>query len=375
MSGSRLRVLHIITTGQRRGAEMFASDLIRALNVQDVEQRVAVMYGVPPLPAGFEAPTTVLATERPEPRHTLPVDRALGMRLRRVIRSWRPDVVQAHGGEPFAYAAAFASPTQRIVFRRIGLAPVGAKRGSARSVYRLLMRRARRIVAVAEAVRRETIDGFGIPPARVITIPRGVDPSRILSDETRLQARRALDIAPDAPVILSLGALSEEKDPIAHLAVLDRVRRDLPDAVHLIAGDGPLRGEIERRAGAGGLNGLARILGNRSDVGRLLASADVILLASRVEGMPGCLIEAGMAGVPAVSYDVAGAAEVVDDGTTGYLARAGDVAGLASHAVQLLQDESLRQRMGTAARDRCGEAFAIDAIAPRYLAIYREVSS
>jgi glycosyltransferase involved in cell wall biosynthesis len=369
-----MRVLHVITTGQRRGAEMFASDLVRAIDAHGIEQRVVVMYGVHPLPAGFAAPTAVLASERPVDRR-LPVDPRIGRGLRRILRRWRPDIVQAHGGEPFTYAAAVAAPGDRIVFRRIGLAPTSATRGVSRSMYRFLMRRARRIVAVAEAVRRETIVGFGIPGDRVVTIPRGVDPARVLSDESRVEARRSLGIAPDAPVILTLGASSEEKDPIGHLDVMDRVRRDVPGAVHLIAGDGPLRGEIERQAEVRGLNGLARILGNRPDVARLLASADVVLLASRVEGMPGCLIEAGMAGLPAVSYDVAGAPEVVVDGATGYIARAGDVSGLATRAVELLTDGSLRAAMGSAARERCRAAFAIDAIASRYVSIYQEVSS
>ena len=58
----RLRVLHVVTTGERRGAEMFASDLIRALAASGVDQRVAVLRGSPPFPAGFEAPVEVLSS-------------------------------------------------------------------------------------------------------------------------------------------------------------------------------------------------------------------------------------------------------------------------------------------------------------------------
>ena len=177
----------------------------------------------------------------------------------------------------------------------------------------------------------------------------------------------------DAPVVISLGALSWEKDPLAHLEVMDGVRRVLPGSVHLIAGDGPLRHEVEQRADRAGLDGLARILGNRSDVADLLAAADVLLLASKVEGMPGCVIEAGMSGLPVVSYAVAGVPEVVIDGETGYLVDQGAIGGLVDRTVELLTDPTQRTRMGEAARDRCTAAYDIGVVAPKYLAIYEEV--
>jgi glycosyltransferase involved in cell wall biosynthesis len=367
-----MRVLHVITTGERRGAEMFAADLIRGLNGAGIEQLVAVLHGSRPVSAGYEAPTEILAATRVDVIPGLHVDPRVVRRLMSICRRWRPDVIQAHGGDPFTYAA-LAGRRDRIVYRRIGLSPPHARRTPMTLGYRLLMSRSRKIIAVAEAVRRETIEVFGVPATRVVTIPRGVDRRRVRSVHERGSVRRRLGIPADAPVVLSLGALSSEKDPIAHLHVMERVRRTLPLSVHLIAGDGPLRGEVERRAREHRLDGLARILGNRSDVAELLAASDVLLLASRSEGMPGCLIEAGMAGLPVVSYAVAGAPEVVIDNETGYLVPLGDVNTLADRVVDLLHDPALRARMGAAARSRCDAEFDIAIVTPRYLSIYEEV--
>ncbi len=369
----RLRVLHVITTGDRRGAEMFAADLIRALSASGVDQRVAVLRGSPPHPAGFEAPVDVLSSRRGRLIPGIRMDPMIAWRLRSLCRSWRPHVVQVHGGEPFKYAALVAGRRDRIVYRRIGLSPQRATRSLTGRTYRQLMRRCRMIVAVAEAVRRETIDAFGVAADRVVTIPRGVEPGRIGSPLGREESRRRLRIGMDAPVVISLGALSWEKDPLAHLEVMDGVRRVLPGAVHLIAGDGPLRHEVEQRAERAGLDGLARILGSRSDVADLLAAADLLLLASKVEGMPGCVIEAGMSGLPVVSYAVAGVPEVVVDGETGYLVDQGEIGGLVDRTVELLTDPTQRTRMGNAARDRCTAAYDIGVVAPKYLAIYEEV--
>jgi glycosyltransferase involved in cell wall biosynthesis len=369
----RLRVLHIITTGDRRGAEMFAADLIRALSASGVDQRVAVLRGSPPFPAGFDAPVEVLSSGRGRLIPGLRMDPRIAWRLRSVCRRWRPHVVQVHGGEPFKYAALVAGRRDRIVYRRIGLSPDRATRGLTGRTYRLLMRRCRMIVAVAEAVRRETIDRFGVAADRVVTIPRGVDPGRVGSSLGRDGSRERLRIPLDAPVVISLGALSWEKDPLAQLEVMEGVRRVLPGSVHLIAGDGPLRHDVQHEADRAGLDGLARILGIRSDVADLLAAADVLLLASKVEGMPGCVIEAGMSGLPVVSYAVAGVPEVVIDGETGYLVGPGEIGGLIDRTIELLKDPTQRARMGVAARDRCTAAYDIGVIAPKYLEIYEEV--
>jgi glycosyltransferase involved in cell wall biosynthesis len=182
-----------------------------------------------------------------------------------------------------------------------------------------------------------------------------------------------LDIPSDARVLISVGALTWEKDPEAHLEVSNLVRQQLPGVVHLFVGDGPLRPELQRAIHERGLDGRVRLLGARDDVPELLSGADLMLLASRVEGLPGCLIEAGLVRRPAAAYAVAGVPEVVEDGRTGFLARPGDVQALARAASRLLADPDLRASMGEAAGERCRARFDIRMVAPRYLDLYREL--
>lgn len=370
-----IRILHVVTTGERRGAEMFAFDLIRALNASSLEQHVAVLRGSSPLPLAYEAPTDIL----PSNGRRLP-----GLRmnartlhaLRRVVAEGKPDVVHAHGGEALKYSIlATWHRSPRALYRRIGLANPSITHGLRRLAHANLMRRADRVVAVADAVRQETVDVFGVPGDRVVTVPRGIDLRRLEPTKARSQTRVDLDIPKDAGVVLSLGALHWEKDPVSHVEVAAKVLRARPDTVHLIAGEGALRGEVEAAIRTHGLEGRVRLLGNRADVGDLLNASDVVLLASRSEGMPGCLIEAGMCGLSVVSYAVAGSPEVVVDEMTGYLVPLGDQDALASRVVRLLSDEGLRRQMGAAARDRCRSSFDIRSIAPRYLAIYQELCS
>jgi glycosyltransferase involved in cell wall biosynthesis len=364
-----VRILHLIATGQRRGAEVFASDLVAALDAPDLDQRVAVLHGDPPWAVGFGVPVTALGAGR-GPLHPGAV-----LALRRLLGAWRPDLVQAHGGEPLKYAAVAAAGRRApIVYRRIGSVS-WLSNGPRRALYGRLVRRAERVVAVAASVHDETVAAFGLAPGRVVTIPNAVDPARLAPDKGRAATRAALGIAPDAAAVLSLGALTWEKDPLGQLEVTAPLLRRRPGDVHLFAGAGPLRAELEAAAAGEGLAGRVLVLGSRGDVGDLLAAGDLVLFASRTEGMPASLIEAGMAGLPVAGTALTGVPEVVETGVTGLLVRPGDTDGLRAAVLRLLEDGALRSSLGAAARARCRERYGIAGVAAAYRGVYEEVAA
>jgi glycosyltransferase involved in cell wall biosynthesis len=340
-----MRVLHIVGSDQRRGAEIFANDLARSLAVEVPSQRIDTIDG-----------------------HAIAEVRS--------IVGWRPDLIHAHGGGALRRGVAASSLSlhrPRLVYRRIGSVQHLVRERIRRAAYGWLMRRAHRIVAVSEAVRDETIDFFRVRPERIVLIPNGVDPVRLEPVLGRDRTREILGIRSDVPVVLSLGALTWEKDPLAHLEVSKRAFEEIPEAIHLFVGDGPLRLRLEAVAASRSLGERVRVLGERSDVGDLLAASDVVLLASRTEGMPACLIEAGMARLPVAAYSMAGVPEVVEDRVTGFLAPKGDVGELARFLTKLLGDAELRHAMGAAARDRCFDRFHIEQVAAKYLRLYEEI--
>jgi len=369
-----MRVLHVVATGMRRGAEVFASDLVRAARDAQVDQWVAVVNGTT-MELDFTAPITMLHGATAEQSRP-PLSPTGVWRLHALVDRWRPDLVQAHGGEALKHvAAALVGTDTRVVYRRIGLVPRGLLGGPRRAAYGWLMRRAARVVTVADAVRHETVRLFRLPGDSVVTIPNGVDRLRIAATRGRDETRDGLGIPPGARVLASVGAITWEKDPLAHLRVAARVL-GRTEGVHVWVGDGPMRARLQAAGTELGLDDRLMLLGNRADVGDLLEAADVLLFASRadgMEGMPASVIEAGMAGLPVAGYAVAGVPEVVVDGQTGFLVRAGDEAALADRVLRLLEDADGRRAMGAAARERCLARFEIGAIAPRYLSLYREV--
>lgn len=369
-----MKVLHVVASRERRGAEVFASALVNSLAGSDVDQRVAVLRAGRGDQVLFSAPTTEIGTATirvPGVRMS-----AAGVRnLKHAIASYRPDIIQAHGGEPLKYAlAASLADGRRIVYRRIGdVAQLGGDHARRRA-YSGLMRRTARVVAVADALRVELVEHFGLAPARVVVIPNGVDVDSLTPSRSRDDMRGALGIEPDAQVVLSLGALTWEKDPIGHLDVVARAAVGRPRLVHVFAGDGPLRERLNNEIQRRGAQHRTRLLGSRSDVGDLLAASDVMMLASETEGMPAVAIEAGLSGLPLVGYALRGVPEVVVDGETGSLVPPGDRSLLASALGRLLDDRSTRERMGLSAREWCRMRFDIRLVAPKYLSVYEEVA-
>jgi glycosyltransferase involved in cell wall biosynthesis len=351
---------------------MFTYDLTRALAHTGVEQRIAVLrngdIGVRYEPA----PRFLGANGSNVPGLNMDL-RAVGS-LRQIVKKWLPDVVQAYGGEPLKYTvgAAIGRRTS-IVYRKIGSADERVRSGPRRSVHAGFVRRAARVVAVAESMRRETIDVFRIRPERVITIPRGIDPDRLSPSRPRAALRRSLGLASDATVLLSLGALTWEKDPVAQVRIASRVLQARDGAVFLMAGEGPLRSDVEAAVAETEVASRIRVLGSRADVADLLAASDLLLLASLTEGMPGAVIESGMAGRPVAAYAISGVPEVVVDGETGILAPPGDEEALTRAVLTLAEDAEMRRRLGRRARALCRSRYDISAIAARYLALYEEL--
>jgi len=117
--------------------------------------------------------------------------------------------------------------------------------------------------------------------------------------------------------------------------------------------------------------GRVRFLGSVPDPSVLLGAADVLVLSSHTEGLPGALLEAGLTGIPAVTTDVGWVGEIVLDGVTGVVVPPGDHAALGSALKVALADATA---MGAAARQHCLDHFEIGAVAGRWAALLRELT-
>jgi glycosyltransferase involved in cell wall biosynthesis len=286
-----MRVLVVLTTRARRGAEIEGHRVATELRKRGCDAVAVSLSGAPP--GVEELPVDVLGSG------------AMGavLRLRKVAREF--DVVVAFGSRTLpSCALALAGARVPWVYRSIGDPAAWAGGRAKRLRTSILMRRAAAVVALWEGAASWIRSSYRVRRVAVIPNARSREDFRPISASERAEAGRELFGNSDRTVAM-VGALTEEKR--ADLGI--RIVAELPGTNLLVAGDGPMRRSLETLA-ADIAPGRVRFLGSVPDVRRAYAAADVLVVPSRTEGMPGVVIEALMCGVGVVASRV-GAVESI----------------------------------------------------------------
>lgn len=315
MGTPAVRVLHIVTRYRRGGSEQRIRDIVAALD--DCEHVVVVGDDSDLDLARGELGVTVeyLPTLVRAPRPAADA-RAVPDLVRRIRRS-RPDVVVTHQSKAGAVGRLAARFCRVPVVHSLSMANFGPgfSRGESavfRVVERALAPATDRYLVVGEDLARR-FQGAGVPAAKLTVVRSGAT----LPAPRPAAAPSVPGVPDDRPVILALGALEPRKHPLDLVPLLERVRRTVPDAFLAVAGEGPLRDELERAVAAAGLGADLGVLGYVKPVEPLLWRADVLVLMSDAEGLPQVLVQAAAAGTPFVTYEVDGAWEMVALGARG----------------------------------------------------------
>jgi glycosyltransferase involved in cell wall biosynthesis len=274
------------------------------------------------------------------------------IRLARLSRAWRPDVLLCCNQRALRLGAPAArlAGVRRVVMRNglIGsLAVTGYNRWIAHFVDGFVVN--------AEAIRRELTSW--LPADRVRVIYNGIDlcPYDEIRGGTGL--RSELNCPSNACVVLSVARLVQEKDHATLLTAFQRASRAHERLRLWIIGDGPLRPVLVAQSERLGLGERVSFLGFRTDVARVLAAADILAIASQREGLPNVALEAMAARRPVVATAVAGTPELVRDGDTGLLVPPGAPEALAGALSALAADPIRRRQMGERGRRRVEQWF------------------
>lgn len=344
------RTLIVVSTDRRRGAEVFTARLREGLARKGWVVDAVALRGYDE-EGSLDIPALVDGDSHPG-RFNIRLLR----QLRRYIREFDPELVVANGGATLRYTLA-ASVFRRLDHAYISIGEPNYWIGSVVSKWasRLMLRATDRILAVSSETAEQTIALEPSVAAKVFTTYTGV-PDELFA------LRRAPSNGPLR--VLMIGNLSHEKDP--GLAI--RAVADLEAAALRLVGDGPMRPELELMAADLGVVDRIQFTGSVNDVADHLVWADVLMLTSRSEGLPGAVLEASAAGIPTVCVAVGGVAEAVIDGETGFVVgRSGSELTSALRALD--EDRSLLMSMGRAAREHAAEQFSMDEIIDRYARI------
>jgi len=285
--------------------------------------------------------------------------------LRR-LRALQPDVVHAYSLFSPATIALLASrllkrPTVVKVLR-------GGYAGDAERLRRKPMV-GRRIAGLASRIDRFTVisgeidaelDSLGIPAARRIPLPNGVDTDRFHPCAERPNTGRP-------PRAIYCGRLVEEKRIASLLDAWRAVRRQHAGAELTLVGSGPCEAELRSAAGEGVV-----FAGEVGDVAPLLRDSDLFVLPSATEGLSNALLEAMASGLPVVATRVGAAEEVVEEGSSGLLVPADDTLALSRALVEVLGKPD-RAELGARGREIALARYSLQTVSERLLALYRDL--
>jgi len=229
------------------------------------------------------------------------------------------------------------------------------------------------IVANSRAVADDVVRREGVDPARIRIIRNGVELPPPTDESRRRAARAELGVGTDGPVVGCVGTFKRGKGQDRVVTAMAEIARGRPDAWLVFVGDGPERAAVEGQARAAGLERV-RFSGPVPDARTLYDGFDLVVSASDAEGLPNVLLEAGAAGRPIVATAAGGTPEIVMDGETGLLVPVGAVDGLGVAMMRLLDEPTLAERLGRAAREHVGRSFGLARFVSETAALYEEMA-
>lgn len=313
-----MTILQLIQKPQLRGAEMFASQLSNELvQMGHTVLVVALFPGESTLPIN----ATFIPLNRPQNKRWNDFE---GWKaLAKLIKEYKVDVVQCNAGDTLKFAVfsqllnGWKTP---IIARNASMVSAYIKNPVIKLLNRWMYSRTKAIISVSQLAANDLNQLFPETESKTTVIPIGIN----LQSFTPVAWKNA---SPTAFQIVHVGGFSFEKNHHGLLSIFEQWLKRCPDShLHLI-GDGPMRAEIEQAVATKKLTDKISFYGFSKDALHYMHQADVVILPSIIEGLPGVVLEAMYAKTPVIAYNVGGISEVIQNGATGYLVEKGDEQG------------------------------------------------
>ncbi len=366
---TRLKVLHLLTTMPVGGAEDLVAGIVRGLDPRYFAAAVATLG--PPGPVGHElqAQGYKVISLGLDVKHTS-IWR-LARAVRRLLKTQSPDLLHTHLYHPNLYG--------RLGALGLGLSGVVASVHNSytrvkfhRRIWNFLLAwTTDRVLVGSSQVWRDVRRYDGVPASRLLLMPYGIPLAELDTALSREAARNRLGVS--GLVVGAVGRLEEQKGHVHLLAALPELRREIPDLMVLLVGEGRLRADLQRQVQALGLQDTVRFLGTRRDLPEIYRALDIFVQPSLWEGLPLALLKAMGAGLPVVATGVSGCLEVVQDGVNGRLVAPGDPQALAWAILELARHPEARHRLADAARSTVTTRYSLEAMVRRLEELYLDL--
>lgn len=355
-----MKILHLIHKPQNRGAETFACQLSNhQKNIGHLVKIIAIYSGNAKL--NWEDAIESLAGQEKKF-----FDWNAWKKLAEYIKDFQPDIVQANSGDTLKYAVfskKIFSWKAPIIFRNASEVGQYLNTKFQKKFNIFLYRNVAGVASVSEKSRKDLIYHFSFLENKSIVIPIG------LENKTAIAAAK---LGPAKYNIVHVGGFSFEKNHEGLLRIFSEVlhiKRDIH--LHLI-GDGPLRSKIENLTRELGVQQHITFYGFVNNPLDYIKSSDLLVLPSKIEGLPGVLLEAMYCKTPVIAYNVGGISEIVNK-TTGSLIEKDNEAEFAKAIIKNLEHPNDSQI--AEAHSMVSRKFMNEKLAKQFLEFYHKVIS
>lgn len=323
-----------------------------------------------------KGPLAALAEEKKVPVSSLELPYGWNFKTFRSLYSWvksaRPAILHSFlfGFDFFAACPARLAGVRAVFSSRRGRALSHWSKDKHRKIEKLGNGFVNRIVCNSREGARWVLENEKVSPAKVVVIPNGIEPELFGNFQPDPALRREFGIPEKAPLVGTVANFSPEKGYEILLEAAELVLQARPDTWFLFVGGGPLIEVMKARARALERGRQIIFAGTREDTARILASLDLFVLASFLEGCPNALLEAMAMGKPVIACETGGIPELVESGKDGLLVSPRNFAQLAEAILTLLANPAKGRAFGEAARTKVRENFSLERMLDQYERLY-----
>ncbi|HRN80336.1 MAG TPA: glycosyltransferase family 4 protein [Ferruginibacter sp.] len=367
-------ILQLVTKRQYRGAELSAWNLSRKL----IERGHTIVWvGLYPNHDDVLELEHAMNEDLPG-EHKSFFNLQKAQALKKIIQTIGVDVIQANGAETLKYAVAAGMLGARkpIVYRNISQVSFWMKGSPLKKwVNGFLLNRADRIVSVGEASKNDMVKCFPVLAKKTSVIHRGVPVKSTDKTTAARLLKQRYALSDESRIMFWAGAFSPEKNPGMLVEVMKVLKGFNPHIVLLMAGKGPLFTDIQHQIEQEGLEKNILLAGYQKDLAPYYAGADLFVLVSHIEGVPGVILEAAMQQTPAVTVQVGGVDEVVEQDVTGVVVHNYNPGAFANAVHALMSNEHQREQMGKRAYEFVLSKYNEDVNTRKFESLYQQLTA
>lgn len=360
-----MKIIQLITRTQRRGAEIFASQLAQKLLEKGHEVLVISVYGgKAKLP--FDGKLETLDAN-PSWRG---FDFKAWKKLDTLIRDFQPDILQANASETLKFAAISKKMYgwKAVLVYRNANTISGFLDTKAKLIFnRCLMKEVDAVVSVSDATLQDFSSIFDIK--HQVAVPIGIDAEEIS------RSLLAVDSSPlTGDYLIFIGGLVPEKDPLGMMEIFGSLSKNFPHLQLVYLGSGHLWETLSSQIQQRGWVEKVKIIPNQKNIFPLLHQAKALVMPSKIEGLPAVILEAMYCRVPVVAYGVGGIPEVLESGKTGWCIDPEDREAFVQAIQEVLEmEEGRKKKILDSAFDLVTADYNLATVAKKFEQFYLQI--